>query len=359
MKWKQGVKMDQSEGVRKGMGGRHKRKVWWRPRCDAVHAPLSPPNLWWHQQAGRIAPLGKVFIANGYHVSTVRWTFPSASRPREKDADEDTAKPMFLPYVRGVSEKMEKVCAPLGLKAIFRPQMTLRSIVMQVKQKTPMERKRNVVYEVPCRDCQLTYIGETTRTMKKRMTENKYAVKTGDSKNGIAMHAQKSLHSIDWEGAKVQATATGYWNRRTMEAIHIRKKGKSMNLDCVHLSPVWNPHTDPTWTAQHPSHRALTPTHWSPSHLPFMSPSHTFSNTFTLINFYTFLLCHPPTPTLTPSLWSTSTPFLSCHHPSSIQSLLLKVLFSYTTDEGLCGWNVLCYWIYATSCSHKSVPFIP
>ena len=58
---------------------------------------------------------------------------------------------------------------------------------MRVKQKTPIEKKANVVYEVPCRDCQLTYIGETRRTMKKRMTEHKYAVKTGDPKNRIAV----------------------------------------------------------------------------------------------------------------------------------------------------------------------------
>ena len=63
---------------------------------------------------------------------------------------------------------------------------------MQVKQKTPMKKKRNVVYEVPCHDCQLMYIGETRRTMKKRMTEHKYAVKTGDPKKGIAVHVQKT-----------------------------------------------------------------------------------------------------------------------------------------------------------------------
>ena len=191
--------------------------------------------------------LENVLIANGYPESTVRRTFSSAPRSRVKDADEDTAKPMFLPYVRGVSEKLEKVCAPLGVKTIFRPQKTLWSIVMRVKQKTPMEKKRNVVYEVPCHDCQFTNIGETRRTVKKRITEHKYAVKIGDPKNGIAVHAQKSQHSLDWEGAKVQATATGYWNRRTMEAIHIRKKGKALNLDCgLHLSPVWNPLIDPT-----------------------------------------------------------------------------------------------------------------
>ena len=119
-------------------------------------------------------------------------------------------------------------------------------MLMQVKQKTLTQKKRNVVYEVPCHYCQLTYIGETRRTMKKRMTEHKYAVKTGDPKNGIAVHVQRTQHSIDWGAARVLTTAIRYWNRRTMEAIHIRRR-QSMNLDCgLHLSPVWNSLLDAT-----------------------------------------------------------------------------------------------------------------
>ena len=122
----------------------------------------------------------------------------------------------------------------------------LRSMLLQVKQKTPMEKKRHVVYEVPCCDGQLTYIGETRRTMKKRMTEQKHAMNTGDPKNGIAVHVQKTQHSIDWGAARVQAIAIGYWNRRTMEAIHIRRR-QSINLDCgLPLSPIWNPLLDAT-----------------------------------------------------------------------------------------------------------------
>ena len=199
-----------------------------------------------HKQA-ELHHLEKVFIANGYPERTVKRTFSSADKTREKDAstEEDPAKPLFLSYVRGVSEKLEKACAPLGVKTIFRPQKTLRRTLMQMKERTPLE-KRNLVYEVPCHDCQLTYVGETKRSMKKRPTEHRYAVKTGDPKNGIAVHVQKSQHTIDWGAARVQATAIGYWNRRTMEAIQIRRR-QSMNLDCgLHLSPVWNPFIDAT-----------------------------------------------------------------------------------------------------------------
>ena len=69
-----------------------------------------------------------------------------------------------------------------------------------------MEKKKDIVYEVPCQDCNMKY-----------------------------------QHSIDWDSARVQATARGYWSRRTLEAIQIHRTPHPMNLDCgLHLSPVWN-----------------------------------------------------------------------------------------------------------------------
>ena len=66
-----------------------------------------------HKQA-ELHLLEEVFIANGYPGRTVKRTLSSTTKTMEKDTEEDSAKPMFLPYVRGVSEKLEKVYTPLG-----------------------------------------------------------------------------------------------------------------------------------------------------------------------------------------------------------------------------------------------------
>ena len=129
-----------------------------------------------------------------------------------------------------------------------------------------------------------------------------------DPKNGIAVHVQKSQHAIDWEGAKVQATATGYWNRRTMEAIHIRKKGKSMNLDCgLNLLPMWNPLIDPTWTSL-----------WSTHHVTLPQQP----NTFTLIHFYTFSFMSPSLTYLKPASHCTLQVY-NCRRPMQQKCLVL------------------------------------
>ena len=59
------------------------------------------------------------------------------------------------------------------------------------------ERKRGIVYEVPCKECRKTYVGETKRTLRVRLGEEKQAMKKGNPKNGIAVHAHKTQHKIN------------------------------------------------------------------------------------------------------------------------------------------------------------------
>jgi len=105
----------------------------------------------------------------------------------------------------------------------------------------PEEEKKGVVYEIPCKDCSQTYVGEIGRTLKKQISEHKQAVRRLDSNNGIAVHVQLQDHPIDWEGECVTENEQRYWRRRVLEAIHIQNRPHSMNLDCgLHLSGFWN-----------------------------------------------------------------------------------------------------------------------
>ena len=42
------------------------------------------------------------------------------------------------------------------------------------------------------------------------MSEHKGAVKRNDTKNGIAVHAWKTKHKVDWTAATVKQVATNY-----------------------------------------------------------------------------------------------------------------------------------------------------
>ena len=83
--------------------------------------------------------------------------------------------------------------------------------------------------------------------LKVRLGEHKQAVKRGDPKNGIAVHVHESNHTIDWDGARVKRSGMiSYWQRRTIEAIHIKLNEKTMNLDNgLQLPTMWNPVLNP------------------------------------------------------------------------------------------------------------------
>lgn len=161
------------------------------------------------------------------------------------EVDESIKRPsLFLPCVQGLSEKIQIACRKLNIKTIYKSSGTLRSTLTRVKTRMPELKTRGVVYKVPCRDCEASYVGETGRTLQKRITECKYAVKTNDRKNGIAVHAWDQELRPDWEAAEVLETEPHYWKRRVLEAIWIQKTPQTTNLDCgLALNEAWTTHT--------------------------------------------------------------------------------------------------------------------
>ena len=77
-------------------------------------------------------------------------------------------------------------------------------------------KKKNVIHEVPCKDC--VYIGEASRTLlEKCLSEHKNAVKKHNTNNGIAAHTWNNQHHVDWRPLRQKEweKTTGkeeYWN---------------------------------------------------------------------------------------------------------------------------------------------------
>ena len=126
-------------------------------RANKICDPTSEQKEFQHLQA--------VFQANGFPAELVKKTLSHQTCPTPPqlvhEDPTESRKIMCLPYIRDLSERIERICTPLGVKAAFKPTKTLRQTVMNVKNCIREERKREVVYEVPCKECHLSYIGET------------------------------------------------------------------------------------------------------------------------------------------------------------------------------------------------------
>ena len=114
-----------------------------------------------------------------------------------------------IPYVKGTSETFRRILAPLDIKTTFRPNNTLRQMLVHPKDPTPLQDKAGVVHKIPCSSFPRVYIGQTGRTLGQRVKEHQRSVR--DKKiatSALAEHSERTGHTIDWTRTKVLDNCT-------------------------------------------------------------------------------------------------------------------------------------------------------
>ena len=144
------------------------------------------------------------------------------------------------PYVRHLSETIQRILAPLGIRTSFRPHRTLWQTLVRLKDHIPLQQRAGVVYWIPCGSCSKVYISQTGRTMEHHLKEHKWALTSGNTaQSGVAEHEQ--MHEISWKEAKVVDSHPYYRQRCVLEAWHICIEHQTMNRDECPLPSEYNP----------------------------------------------------------------------------------------------------------------------
>ena len=165
--------------------------------------------------AQELAHLRKVFETNGYPRPLTSCILKQTQQS-EMTTEPEKKRILFLPYIKGISEKIE-ICFPLQVKPVFRSNYTLRQSLTKVKSTLPDDIKKGVIYEILCADCEAVYVGETGCSLMMRMKEHKYAVKSQDTRNGIAVHVWTNHYKVNWEAAKITGTELHLIKRKVMK----------------------------------------------------------------------------------------------------------------------------------------------
>ena len=198
----------------------------------------------------------------------LRWTFMKVKKQmnnnkektKRREKHERSKGLVVTPYVKGISEPLERIYRKHNISTAMRPHMTLRKILVHPKDKREKEEQSGVVYSIPCIDCDQVYIGETGRQFGVRkkehldeakevaqvpFTRNQRKMSVAEQKkSAVSDHVGQSNHTIDWEGARILDKEDNKWPRKIREAIQIRKhRGRAMNRDegQYNLPAVYNP----------------------------------------------------------------------------------------------------------------------
>jgi hypothetical protein len=174
----------------------------------------------------------------------------STPKQKKKNKKDDTTKSrgmIVVPYVEGVSEHVARDMNNYNIATAMKPHTTLRNLLVHPKDKREPLNSTDVIYSIPCKNCDQAYIGETGRKFGKRLEEhkseaeklsanvrtraNRKASQSTVNKSAISDHVVDTNHVIDWEEAKIVGKESDRYKRWIKEAISIRKQGNTMNRD--------------------------------------------------------------------------------------------------------------------------------
>ncbi len=169
-------------------------------------------------------------------------------KKQQKDTQEKSRGMVVIPYVEGLSEAVDRVFRKHRVTSAMKPHTTLKNLLVHPKDKTDITEVGEIVYEIPCKSCDGSYIGETGRLFKTRLQEHQQEVEniegarkftraerkkseTVFNKSAITDHTSRNNHIIDWEGAKIKCREAHKGTRHVKEALWIKKTCNPINRD--------------------------------------------------------------------------------------------------------------------------------
>ncbi|XP_072165865.1 uncharacterized protein [Diadema setosum] len=183
--------------------------------------------------------LRSALSANGYPRCFINKARTARVQP-EQDKEEYKSS-VVLPYVESIAPVLRRRLAKHNIRVVYKADATIRNHLVRAKDPVPPLRKDGVIYRIPCRDCGMSYIGETGRPVGERLSEHRRDVSNCKTEaSAVAEHAWNAQHQPDWEGVKCMDTARYWYTRRVKEAIHIRLSKDNLNRDVgIELPKSW------------------------------------------------------------------------------------------------------------------------
>ncbi len=152
-----------------------------------------------------------------------------------------------MTYVPNLTEAVAKQIRKYApeMKIAPRPPNKVSSIFSNLKQKLRIGQCSCVVYNIPCKNCPRSYVGETTWRLDDRTGQHKTDLKniqTNNKKTALVHHAYKTGHEFDFDNKKILKKVRSKRTIKIQEANHIILKGNlavNFRKDAEHVSPMF------------------------------------------------------------------------------------------------------------------------
>ena len=144
---------------------------------------------------------------------------------------------MVVPYYKGLSESLKKVCSKYGVQVYFKGGNTIKNLLVAPKDQDPIQEKSGVIYRYKCDrvECDEEYIGESSRAFGERFKGHQKAP------SPVYDHFNTTGHNITIDNFSIVGREDRSLNRAIKEALYIRVNNPSLNRNIgkYHLPHIW------------------------------------------------------------------------------------------------------------------------
>ena len=150
-----------------------------------------------------------------------------------------------FPYIYSIRQTIKKLLRKVDIRIAFYPLLKISSLYANLKQKRSIGDLSSVIYRIPCRDCEKTYVGTTKNKLSQRLKQhiNDCKSKNSDKPNRTALshHHFNHNHRFDFDSPTVLHTERNTIKRYLAETVCTRLENNSVNFrtDTQDLSVIY------------------------------------------------------------------------------------------------------------------------
>ncbi|XP_071580549.1 uncharacterized protein [Temnothorax nylanderi] len=181
----------------------------------------------------------QILLDNGYPLPFIFSTIKNRLRQvfLRKNGGEDASssltcetKYFTVPYVKCMSDRFKNIAKDLYLDMAYSVAHPLKKFIKTGKDNLDKLAHSNVVYKIPCRECEATYVGQTKRQLKTRVKEHRSDInKNSGSPLVISCHRLETDHDFDWDNVEILDTEPSLRKRLISEMLYIKRQTSPLN----------------------------------------------------------------------------------------------------------------------------------
>ncbi|CAM9317636.1 unnamed protein product [Heterosigma akashiwo] len=101
-------------------------------------------------------------------LTHLRKTFADNGYPEEFVEEVEECGTLVVPFIKELQPALRALCTRLSLKLLYKRTVNLGNLLAPRRPSTGRMQQKNVVYKISCKQCEVSYVGQTKRTLATR-----------------------------------------------------------------------------------------------------------------------------------------------------------------------------------------------